>query len=160
MIIDNLFKIAEVFDVMGWWAETGRNKFPWTHVVAFLYLPIPDSNGDQERDFSSATWTDDILRTDQKDCTFEKKGLLHLNREFEDEHVGIIDIDEKHKKIANDAIRLMDEAALIRLKEDRRGKPTDEEEKAAEAEYEKNLPDDESVDIDWDALDSDDEGKD
>ena len=88
--------------------------------------------------------------------SYEKKSLMYLNRQFEEEEAGM-DLDEEHKRLAQEASRSMDEAILRRMKEDRMGRPTDEEEKEAEAEYEEDLPDDDSVDIDWDALDSDEE---
>ena len=77
---------AKHFDVMEWWESVGKKSFPLIYNVACLILPLPDSNGDQERTFSAATWMDGKLKKRQSDLTFEMKVLLYKNTEFLRKH--------------------------------------------------------------------------
>jgi hAT family C-terminal dimerisation region len=74
--------IASEFDIMAWWEARGKQEFPKTYLLACVVLPLPESNGSQERTFSTATWMDGKLNNRQTDTTFEMKVLLHQNAEF------------------------------------------------------------------------------
>lgn len=74
--------IAKHFDVFKWWESIGKSQFPWIYLVACRILSLPDSNGDQERTFSAATWMDGKLSTRQSDLTFGMKVLLYKNQDF------------------------------------------------------------------------------
>ena len=84
--VEHLEEIAANFDVMGWWEHHGKALFPLIYPVACLILPLPDSNGHQERTFSAATWMDGKLQKRQSDMTFQMKVLLYKNKDFLWEH--------------------------------------------------------------------------
>ena len=67
---------------MKWWEEVGKFKFKRIYVCACVILMVPDSNGHQERTFSTGTWMDTVLQRMQSAATFEMKVLLYRNREF------------------------------------------------------------------------------
>ena len=75
----NLHIIAIYFDVMTWWHEVGKHECPWIYLVACIVLAVPDSNGHQERTFSTCSWMDDPLKKSQSDATFEMKSLIYRN---------------------------------------------------------------------------------
>jgi hAT family C-terminal dimerisation region len=77
--MSNWEKIAELFDVMKWWERQGKKQFPLLYIVACIVLPLPESNGSQERTFSTATWMDGKLNNRQSEETFQMKVVLHQN---------------------------------------------------------------------------------
>ena len=90
--------IVEHFDIFNWWETTGKNSFPLIYPVAIRILSLPDSNGNQERTFSAATWMDGKLSTRQNDMTFQMKVLLYKNQAFLEEHKK--DVLEENRKAA------------------------------------------------------------
>ena len=94
---------------MGWWEVLGKNEYPLLYVIACLYQCLPDSNGHQERTFSTATWMDGNLRKRQKDATFEMKVTLCRNTQVLQEIKPAL-IQAK-KKMAEEATRQLLEAA-------------------------------------------------
>ena len=105
--VEHLELIAEHFDVMEWWENHGKQLFPLIYVIACLILPLPDSNGHQERTFSAATWMDGKLRKRQSDMTFQMKVLLYKNKEFLWEHRARMK-ELNLKEAANRTRRLLD----------------------------------------------------
>ena len=82
------------FDVMEWWETVGKISFPLIYAVAILILPLPDSNGNQERTFSAATWMDGKLKKRQSNLTFEMKVLLYKNHDFLKRHLNNYRLDK------------------------------------------------------------------
>ncbi|MGL5936398.1 MAG: hAT transposon family protein, partial [Cetobacterium sp.] len=80
----NWYTISEHFDIMMWWEKVGKNQFKRIYVIACLILPMPDSNGGQERTFSAATWMDGKLSKRQTEATFQMKIICHQNKEILD----------------------------------------------------------------------------
>jgi hAT family C-terminal dimerisation region len=78
--------IVEHFDVFKWWETIGKNSFPLIYPIAIRILSLPDSNGNQERTFSAATWMDGKLNSRQNDMTFQMKVLLYKNQGFLEEN--------------------------------------------------------------------------
>ena len=115
--VENVEKVAEYFDVMEWWLQTGRTCYPLIYPVACCILALPDSNGDQERTFSAATWMDGKLSTKQNDITFQMKVLACKNSEFLNEHKGHV---EEHyiKAAAERTKKLLMESSKARNVED------------------------------------------
>ena len=115
--VENVEKVAECFDVMEWWLQTGRTCYPLIYPVACCILALPDSNGDQERTFSAATWMDGKLSTKQNDITFQMKVLACKNSEFLNEHKGHV---EEHyiKAAAERTKKLLMESSKARNVED------------------------------------------
>ena len=74
--------ISQNFDIMEWWEETGKQQFPMIYVCACQFMALPESNGNQERTFSAATWMDGKLNKRQSDATFEMKCLIYKNTPF------------------------------------------------------------------------------
>jgi hypothetical protein len=79
---ENWHLIAQHFNVMAWWESDGKKDWPYIYGVACLILPMPESNGGQERTFSTATWMDGKLNKRQSEATFQMKVVLHQNAEF------------------------------------------------------------------------------
>jgi hAT family C-terminal dimerisation region len=50
--------ISKNFDVMDWWERTGKQLYLLIYPIACLILPLPDSNGHQERAFSQCCYMD------------------------------------------------------------------------------------------------------
>ena len=90
--------IVEHFDIFKWWESIGKNSFPLIYPVAIRILALPDSNGNQERTFSAATWMDGKLNTRQNDMTFQMKVLLYKNQAFLEEHKK--EVLEENRKAA------------------------------------------------------------
>jgi hAT family C-terminal dimerisation region len=90
--------IVEHFDVFKWWETIEKNSFPLIYPVAIRILSLPDSNGNQERTFSAATWMDGKLNSRQNDMTFQMKVLLYKNQGFLEEHKK--EVEEKNRKAA------------------------------------------------------------
>lgn len=95
--LDNFEMISKYFDAMNWWAHLGKQLFPKMYTVACLIAALPDSNGHQERTFSTAQWMDDRRRRRQSDATFEMKTLLYRNRDFMSLYQNEVDIEMKRK---------------------------------------------------------------
>jgi hypothetical protein len=95
--------IAQHFDVMRWWESHGSGFWPMIYGVACLILPMPESNGGQERTFSAATWMDGKLNKRQTEATFQMKVVLHQNAEFL--RNTKIQFDETHSQRAAEAAR-------------------------------------------------------
>ena len=92
--------IAEHFDVFKWWDTIGKVSFPLIYPVAIRILSLPDSNRNQERTFSAATWMDGKLNSRQNDTTFQMKVLLYKNQGFLEEHKK--EVLEENRKDAED----------------------------------------------------------
>jgi hAT family C-terminal dimerisation region len=90
--------IVEHFDVFKWWETIGKKLFPLIYPVAIRILSLPDSNGNQERTFSAATWMDGKLNSRQNDMTFQMKVLLYKNQGFLEEHQR--EVLEENRKAA------------------------------------------------------------
>ncbi|CAB9531903.1 expressed unknown protein [Seminavis robusta] len=87
--------IAEKFDIMEWWEDTGKEEFPLLYPIACIVLALPESNGDQERTFSGATWMDGKLNSKQTDITFQMKVLTYKNRAFLRQHRHLVSVARK-----------------------------------------------------------------
>ena len=74
--------IVRNLDVFDWWERQGKTLFPHIYYVACCILPLPDSNGHQERTFSTATWMDGKLQQRTKDMTFQQKVVVAKNKSF------------------------------------------------------------------------------
>ena len=74
--------ISDHFNIMWWWEKVGRIKFPLIFIAACQIHALPESNGDQERTFSAATWMDDPRRRRQMDATFQMKVLIYKNKDL------------------------------------------------------------------------------
>jgi hypothetical protein len=97
--LKNLNTICRAFDIMDWWEDHCKDKFPQICVIACLILPLPDNNGNQERTFSACTWMDRKLQKNQGEGTFQTKCVLHKTKELRDmiaKHM--IDDKEIHTK--------------------------------------------------------------
>jgi hAT family C-terminal dimerisation region len=106
--------ISEVFDVMEWWESKGKEQYPLIYPVACCILSVPDSNGNQERTFSAATWMDDKLKKKQSDFTFQMKVLLYKNKKFLMQHR--LDVKEEQLKAAETKTKkLLKISAKIKL---------------------------------------------
>ena len=68
------------FDCVNWWFKTGQHLYPLIFPVAVIILAMPDSNGLQERTFSTSTWMDGKLNKRQSEFTFSSKVLLYKNQ--------------------------------------------------------------------------------
>lgn len=90
--------ISEHFDVMRWWESDGRKYYKRIYQIACLILPMPDSNGGQER---TATWMDGKLNKRQTEATFQMKVVLHQNADFLLK--TRMDFDDRYKAIARRA---------------------------------------------------------
>ena len=80
--MENWPAVARNFDVFDWWERVGKELFPHIYYVACCILPLPDSNGHQERTFSTATWFDTKLQQRTKDMTFQQKVVVAKNKSF------------------------------------------------------------------------------
>jgi hAT family C-terminal dimerisation region len=90
--------IVEHFGIFKWWETIGKKSFPLIYPVAIRILSLPDSNGNQERTFSAATWMDGKLNSRQNDMTFQMKVLPYKNQGFLEEHKK--EVLEEHRKAA------------------------------------------------------------
>jgi hypothetical protein len=134
--IDNWEYISEAFDVMKWW-EAHRNTFPNVYIVACHVLATPDSNANQERTFSAATWFDGKLSNRQNDATFQMRVLLYKNAEFI--KTSKITIAEQYKIMAREnSLQLLKEC-MDAKKEEKRKQAA--KEKAAKKEAQKDNSD-------------------
>ncbi|KAL3914386.1 MAG: hypothetical protein SGARI_000151 [Bacillariaceae sp.] len=109
---DNWFLIAKHFKLMQWWESFGKSRFPHIYHVATIYLALPESNGHQERTFSSATWFDGKLNNRQLDATMEMKTMIYRNKQFLKELD--VEADMEHKKLAARATKALLVAAAKR----------------------------------------------
>jgi hypothetical protein len=100
--------IVKIFDVMEWWSVTGQFAFKLIYPVACMILALPDSNGDQERTFSAATWMDGKLNSLQKDTTFQMKVITYKNSAFLKQHAREIQ-DEWKERAAKRTKKLLQE---------------------------------------------------
>jgi hAT family C-terminal dimerisation region len=105
--------IVEHFDVFKWWETLGKNRFPLIYPVAIRILSLPDSNGNQERTFSAATWMDGKLNSRQNDMTFQMKVLLYKNQGFLEEHKKIVAEDNRKAAAARTRALFKAGAALM-----------------------------------------------
>jgi hypothetical protein len=126
--------IAERFNIMEWWEDVGKSQYPYIYVLACIILPLPDSNGSQERTFSSATWMDGKLNKRQSDATFQMKVILQQNSAFMDRD-RIAVIKEEHMAAAAESTKqLVKEAMERRRKEiDGNGSASDAEDNTSVA---------------------------
>jgi hAT family C-terminal dimerisation region len=107
--------IVEHFDIFKWWESIGKNSFPLIYPVAIRILSLPDSNGNQERTFSAATWMDGKLNTRQKDMTFQMKVLLYKNQAFLEEHKK--DVLEENRKAAAARTKALLKSSMDNMKD-------------------------------------------
>jgi hypothetical protein len=77
---ENLPFLSSQFHALEWWEVHGKRQFPLIYLVASSILSLPESNGHQERVFSSCTWMDGKLQRRQNPATHEMKALLYQNR--------------------------------------------------------------------------------
>lgn len=98
MIMAQISKIANRFDVMEWWHEEGQYKFPLIYIIAGRIQALPPSNSNQEHTFSGCTWMDPKIKNKQHDATFKMKCLLYKNKKFLQE--SSMDVKEANKKLA------------------------------------------------------------
>ena len=103
--------VVKVFDVMEWWGATGQFTFKLIYPVACMILALPDSNGDQERTFSAATWMDGKLNSLQKDTTFQMKVLTYKNSAFLKQHAREVQ-DEWKERAAKRTKKLLKERVV------------------------------------------------
>jgi hypothetical protein len=106
--------IAEHFDIFLWWETVGKNSFPLTYPVALRILSLPDSNGNQERTFSAATWMDGKLGNRQNNMTFQMKVLLYKNKAFLEEHKK--DVKEENRKAAAVRTKALLKSSMANMK--------------------------------------------
>ena len=97
---------------MDWWERVGRNSYPLIYPVACAILALPESNGNQERTFSAATWMDGKLKKKQSDLTFQMKVLLYKNRDFLERHKHHAEEDARKEAEARTKALLKVSAAL------------------------------------------------
>ena len=95
--------IAKYFDVLEWWHNTGKMLYPLIHPVACFILCLPDSNGEQERNFSTGNWADGNLQQRQTDLTFQMKVLIQSNMDFIMEHLD--NVEKEQRKAAEKRTR-------------------------------------------------------
>jgi hypothetical protein len=76
---DHLPYLSSNFHALEWWEVHGKRQFPLIYLVASSVLCLPESNGHQERVFSSCTWMDGKLQRRQNPATHEMKALLYQN---------------------------------------------------------------------------------
>jgi hypothetical protein len=111
----NWGKIARHFNLMKWWEEY-KVQYPFIYVIACHILPTPDSNGNQERTFSAATWMDGKLNNRQSDATFQMKVLCYKNSDFIDSYNT--ELEDKFKTKARKAsLAAMKSSIATRRKE-------------------------------------------
>ena len=115
--LENIETVAKCFDVMEWWRRVGKKSYPLIYPVACCILALPDSNGDQERTFSAATWMDGKLSTKQNDITFQMKVMACKNSEFLDRHKGRVK-GEHMKAAAERTKKLLMESSKEKNSED------------------------------------------
>jgi len=127
--------IANHFEIMEWWESTGKVQYPNIYIIACIILPLPDSNGSQERTFSSATWMDGKLNKRQSDATFQMKVILQQNTKFLDK--ARIEIMEEHLKAAAESTKKLVLEAM-----ERRRKEIDGEESEDDSPSSGTLPED------------------
>jgi hAT family C-terminal dimerisation region len=107
--------IMEHFDIFKWWNSIGRNSFPLIYPVAIRILSLPDSNGNQERTFSAATWMDGKLNARQNDMTFQMKVLLYKNQDFLEEYEK--EVLEENKSAAAERTKSLMKSSLSAVKD-------------------------------------------
>jgi hypothetical protein len=113
--INNLETIAEHFDIFHWWDTIGKKSFPLIYPVALRILSLPDSNGNQERTFSAATWMDGKLGNRQNNMTFQMKVLLYKNQAFLEDHKK--EVREEDRKAAAARTKALLKTSMAKMKE-------------------------------------------
>lgn len=101
---------------MKWWETKCKEQFPNLYIQAHLNLPLPDSNGSQERTFSAATWMDDKLKKKQSDDTFEMKVLIYKNVDILKRMK--VHLDQEQKNLAAASTKKMLQEAAVRRGDD------------------------------------------
>jgi hypothetical protein len=104
---------------------TGKVQYPNIYVIACVILPLPDSNGSQERTFSSATWMDGKLNKRQSDATFQMKVILQQNTKFLDK--ARIEIMEEHLKPAAESTKKLVLEAMERRRKEIDGEESEDD---------------------------------
>ena len=110
--LDNFDFIADRFDCAEWWEREGKQTYPLIYPVACCILALPDSNGNQERTFSAATWMDGKLLRRQNDLTFQMKVILYKNTKFLELHKIIVE-DERRTEAARRAKKLLEKSTEL-----------------------------------------------
>ena len=64
-----------MFDLSEWWDKVGRQAYQLIFPAVPLVIPVPSSNGYQERVFSACTYFDGDLKQRLKDTRYEMKVL-------------------------------------------------------------------------------------
>jgi hypothetical protein len=118
--------IAERFNIMEWWEDVGKSQYPYIYVLACIILPLPDSNGSQERTFSSATWMDGKLNKRQSDATFQMKVILQQNSAFMDRD-RIAVIKEEHMAAAAESTKQLVKEAMERRRKEIDGEESEDD---------------------------------
>ena len=141
----NFDKICKGFDIMEWWEDHGKDKFPKIYVIACLILALPDSNGNQERTFSACTWMDGKLKKNQGEGTFQTKCVLHKTKKVREQ---IAKHTMEDKEICTRKLRRTTREATCNLLEVAFGVDEEDEHTPAEeskSEVEAIEPDNESL---------------
>lgn len=118
--------IAQNFDCMKWWEEVGKQQYPMIYIVACQIHPLPESNGDQERTFSAATWMDGKLNNRQSSATFQMKTLMYKNKDLLD--LPRLDVKKNAKRIASKGTKMLLEQANKMVSDDEEVLSDDEDE--------------------------------
>jgi hypothetical protein len=120
---------------MKWWERQGKQKYPLLYLVACIVLPLPESNGSQERTFSTATWMDGKLNNRQSEETFQMKVVLHQNLALlKKSKIGLK--DEYKKKAALTTEKLIKEVKAFKTAQEEQLKAAAKARKAAAADNE------------------------
>jgi hypothetical protein len=87
-----------LFDVIGWWTDTGSKLFPKIAVAALIILAKATHNGYQERVFSIGTFLDTKQQKRREERHYEMDVLQRINRELmqEQQDWGERDETEAH----------------------------------------------------------------
>ena len=74
-----------MFDLSEWWDKVGCQAYQLIFPAVPLVIPVPSSNGYQERVFSACTYFDGDLKQRLKDTRYEMKVLTAVNEQLVDD---------------------------------------------------------------------------
>jgi hypothetical protein len=113
----NFSWIASHFDALEWWFHTGKRVYPLIYPpVACAILSLPESNGHQERVFSSSTWMDGKLQRRQNPATHEMKALLYQNRGLINARKTRMDLSGKRSTLKKDTAQSVQKVIEMHIK--------------------------------------------
>ena len=81
----DILYISSLFDLSEWWDKVGRQAYQLIFPAVPLVIPVPSSNGYQERVFSACTYFDGDLKQRLKDTRYEMKVLTAVNEQLVDD---------------------------------------------------------------------------